>query len=247
MAGAALLWGIVIGPSPLAVRVPLPSVRKPVTVPFGKVVEIAREREQEVDISAFESDWRIPASFIAPVWRLLPVVIRDPFFDAAHYYAASLRGFTLMGDAEAIAEDPSVPASRKNAVEVETAVQDAFKAVEALIGDPPADDSRLARKLANIGVEPDRMIGFDRFGHSAHSETVIRKIRKMNLARDKRVAHGATPKPRAVTYYELMDFQECAGFIVSTAVKKELRERGWHVPVVEDTKWFGHKELPHDP
>lgn len=246
MASSSLVWGVTLGDSPRACRVPLTGRRQPVTVRFATLAKIGMEIEQEVDWSTFERNWQVPASSIPPVWRILPVVIRDPFFDATHYYAASLREFSLFGDAETIADDPSAPVSRKDAVQVESAVQDAFKAVEALVGDPPASDQRLARKLSEIGVDPDEQVGFDRFGNGSHPETVISKIRKMKLARDKRVAHGSTPKPRTVTYYELMDFQECAGFIVSAAVKREIANMGGQPPIVAATRWFEQEGATRD-
>jgi hypothetical protein len=100
---------------------------------------------------------------------------------------------------------------------LENALQDNFKAVEAIIGDPPKNDEKFFGKIKSFGIDPNMIFGLE-------DKPIHQVIRDMNDARDKKAAHGSTQN-RAITVGELLVFQNCARFMVLQACKSELGER----------------------
>jgi len=100
---------------------------------------------------------------------------------------------------------------------MENALQNAFKAVEAILGDPPNDDRKFFSKIKAIGLDPNEEVG-------RVAKTPLHKIiRDMNFARDKKSAHGST-QYRTITVSDLMEYQACARYIILAAIEKQLEE-----------------------
>ena len=160
----------------------------------------------------------MPEWVLAEVWRILPAILDEDLFNAAHFYQASVKEYCFLGDDidEVLAEPDRIPASHHDRARAENSLQNAFKAVEAVIGDPPKDDARFLGKLKGVGINPSEMIGYEK------KEPIPEKIRKMNEARDTKAAHGKTPPGRSITYYELMDFQACTRHVVLIAINYRL-------------------------
>jgi len=100
---------------------------------------------------------------------------------------------------------------------VETALQNAFKAIEAVIGDPPKDDRKLALKLRNIGLDFQEEVGY------GNKDKLGQLIRKINLERDRKAAHGST-SPRTIRIVDMMEYQACARYIVIAALEHEASQ-----------------------
>ncbi|MGA3245436.1 MAG: hypothetical protein ABSE41_12525 [Bacteroidota bacterium] len=121
----------------------------------------------------------------------------------------------------------SQPVSRSEFVKAEAAVLNAFKAVEAIIGDPPKNEKKFRQCLIDVGLDPDELVGF--VGRGPDSGTDLRvpiceKIRQMSYVRDKKAAHGRSSADRRLSYFQIMDFQECAATVVQVAIEHKL---GW--------------------
>ena len=97
----------------------------------------------------------------------------------------------------------------------------AFKAIEAIVGDPPKSDSRFFASLRRWGVDPAVETGIDD-GRPLH-----KLIRAMSTARDREAAHGASPS-KGIGAYELYEYQQCAGHILQSAVTHCLAGRVRH-------------------
>ena len=115
---------------------------------------------------------------------------------------------------EVIYGEPQTPETISVQTRLENALHNAFKAVKAVIGDPPKDERRLDAKLQAIGLDPKAWVGY-KTAQPLHSV-----IRTMSEARDKKAAHGSTPD-RAITVAEMLEFQACARLLVWAAVEKE--------------------------
>ena len=167
---------------------------------------------------------------VKTAWKLLPVVILDPYFDAVHFYQASINDFCFLGDAisEVLYGDISQPVSRSEFARAENAVLNAFKAVEAIVGDPPKDDKKFLKKLWEVGIDPSMMVGYMSRGLDkgmTEREPIAEKIRKMSNVRDKKAAHGSTKSDRRITYFEIMDFQALAEAVVRIALEHQLKRQ----------------------
>jgi hypothetical protein len=169
----------------------------------------------------------IPESIIETAWNMLPVVLHKPFFDAVHYYQASIRDFCFEGySIAAVANgDMAQPISRSEWSQAEDAVLNAFKAIEAVIGDPPKDDKKFQSKLQCAGIDPFALVGFVARGSDEGSdkrEPIWQKIRAMGLIRDKKAAHGRSGADRQITLYEIMEIQACAEVVVKLGIDYEV-------------------------
>lgn len=229
LATLTLLYGSTFDETPVALRVPFSLLRRKKLTSstlLGKQAIKYDERPfDELSLRlTFGGCLYVPPDVLGRVWESLPVTIADPFYDAVHHYAASIREFCFQGDdiAEVLLDDPAYPVSRRDAVRAETAVHSAFKAVEALIGEPPRDDGKLRRKLEEIGVDPDELVGAQWFGRGPAKESVFVKVRNVHRVRDTRAAHAKTPNRSLLRYYEVMDCQGCARAVLVRAIQHQL-------------------------
>lgn len=161
----------------------------------------------------------LPKYIIDKAWEILHVTLNQPFFDAIHFYQASIREFCFLGDSiGTVLNDPiAQPVSRLDLVRAENAVLNAFKAIEAIIGDPPKNDAKLRKKLIQVGVDPDALAGFSQY---EELKSMSEKIRQYSYLRDKKAAHGRSRVNRRITYFEIMDIQTFAQAFIQNAIDK---------------------------
>jgi hypothetical protein len=122
------------------------------------------------------------------------------------------------GISEVLWDPERFPTTGTAQTNFEDALQRAFKAIEANIGDPPKDDRRLLAKLTLHGIDPEEPVGYQ------EKIPIQEMIRRMNDARDKRAAHGST-RNRGIAIGDLLDFQACAEFIVWSELEHVRGER----------------------
>lgn len=151
------------------------------------------------------------------LWALVPVVIDEPMFSAVRHLAASFREFYVFPGQvpEVLGQPGEMPDTANFLTRAENALVNAFKAVEALIGDPPSDDRKFFAKLRSVGVDPFQNVGY------RSSVPLHQRIRELNRARDKKGAHAKT-SATPITSYELMDLQLCARLVVIGALERKL-------------------------
>lgn len=115
---------------------------------------------------------------------------------------------------------------------IETAYQNAFKAIEAVIGEPPKEERRLRMRLVEAGIDPDETVGYgfyERYGAEPGKEKLIKKLTDMHHSRDKKSAHGRTAIPRTIGYCELKDKQALAQYMLVrhiAAINRGLIKKG---------------------
>lgn len=155
----------------------------------------------------------LPVSF-EQAWRITPVIFdHENIFQSTRFFRASQDLFHVhQGALNEVLASPKLSAkSGFDQTRFENALQNAYKSIEALIGDLPKNDSRFFSKLKAIGLNPYEEVGYD------EKKRLHLVLREMNKARDKKAAHGST-KNRTIFVKELMNFQECAAFIISEAI-----------------------------
>lgn len=147
------------------------------------------------------------------------MTFNDPaLFAATRFLNRSHDSFIVYpGQIREVASDvDAVPRTASGQTDFEDALHNAFKAVEAVIGDPPSDDRKFFDKLKDIGVDPQEKVGF------TEKVPISTVIRRMNEAWDKRSAHGST-RQRTIRAAELLEFQACAKAIILTALGRARR------------------------
>ena len=136
--------------------------------------------------------------------------------DAAHYYKESIGQIWVADDDvfEIMQDKSDLPATRTEIARLETAYHNAFKAIEAIIGEPPKDIRKLRERLTQFGINPDEKGGYKLYGMKPGKETVLKKLTDMHNKRDKMAAHGKTNKPRNIGYCEIKDKQSFTRYIL---------------------------------
>jgi hypothetical protein len=155
---------------------------------------------------------------VETAWRIAPIIFEnEDLYRAVVFLKASQDDFWVapgqVGEVASNAELAATTGAEQTAME--NALQNAFKAVEAVIGDPPTDDRKFFRKLRGIGLDPHEPVGY---GTKAPVHSVIRA---MSDARDKRAAHGSTPH-RRLGAAEVLEYAACAQYLIWTAVETRL-------------------------
>lgn len=165
------------------------------------------------------TSWVSP-DIVAEVWHVLPALLSHGLFEASQFLCASLIDFSFPGDVatEYLAVPGRKPLSFFEQVRVEGAVLNAFKAIEAVIGDPPRDRDKLCRKLLSIGADPHENVGYD----DECLRSLVEAVEQLRLYRDKGAAHGSTPWPRQTTFRQLNEFQTVAAGILWHAIDRKV-------------------------
>lgn len=164
-----------------------------------------------------------PHDYFDAAWKIAPVLMADEkLYSAVRFLKASQDDFYVYpgGVVEVLGTPEVSPATGFEQSRLENALQNAFKAIEALLGDLPRDDNKLFAKMTSIGLDPQEEVGHAR-DLGQHGTRLYEFLRKMNKARDQRAAHGSTTD-RKITVFEMLDYQACARFVVWSAVEREL-------------------------
>ena len=218
---------------PIAFAIPFDKLGKHGEITFEQLLEEDVQKDckdrygKRGLLHLFRATYGLLSHEIAWIWEIVQALFIDPqMFDAAHFYWASVREFVFSGDAvQEVIDDINVtPVSRIDLVRAENAIQNAFKAIEALIGDPPKDDRRLRNKIETTGLDPDEQVGWDVPEYGLASRSVLEQVRELSRIRDKRAAHARTEGNRRITYFEMMDAQELALEFILACAEKHSRE-----------------------
>lgn len=162
----------------------------------------------------------IAPSAVAMMWKWVPFLLDSPpLFDACNFLLLSLSEFAFLGDTirEVLADPSAFPPRKEDQVRVEEAIWNAFRAIQAIIGEPNKDDRKFFQQLRAWSIDPLEPVGY-----YDDVEPISKKVRELQANRDSRAAHGRRgPKARRegpITYYELMDAQKVAQEIICWAL-----------------------------
>jgi len=154
--------------------------------------------------------------------RLVDATVDDDLFMAVTFYEAGARLlFVSPIDMNDYGRDRNwKPETAEERTTMESAFLNFYKSIEAIFGDPNKDRKVFAEKLKAQGVDPEELVEF------REKERIIDKIYKMSRIRDKKVAHGKSMPhtKRSISYYEFMDFQYLANYLICTVLNKRLEK-----------------------
>ncbi|MDQ6733706.1 MAG: hypothetical protein M3Z35_06245 [Nitrospirota bacterium] len=162
------------GHTPAALWLPADILRDNLFVKVVDILVVEKQKPPEERVTIASLDMvkarldtcsRFLFSVMDDMWRTLPGVLKNPpLFDALHFFQASLREYSFLGDSigEVLEDKLHGPVSRFDSTRAENAIINAFKAIEAIIGDPPKDDARFETKLREAYIDPAKPFGYRR-------------------------------------------------------------------------------------
>jgi len=168
----------------------------------------------------------VPSQVLDYVWRIVPAIVDSKsVMDATNFYRESIAQAWVADDDvfEFMCDNSDIPPSQTQRARIETAYQNAFKAIEAIIGEPTKDERKLRMKLQNAGIDPDEEVGYNLYGMKPGKGPLLKKLVDMQQARDKKVAHGKTSTPRTIGYCELKDKQALARCVILSHIETKLK------------------------
>jgi hypothetical protein len=221
MLSLAVVDDVATEETPTAIRIPESCIKKGRIIRIKDVVGdegVGSEMYFKV-VNAFG----VSNEVLDYVWRIVPVIVENQsMMDAASFYRESITQAWMAGpDVEGIlwnTDMSDMPSSQVERALVETAYQNAFKAVEAIVGEPPKDERKLRLRLATIGINPDEIVGYNAYRTKPMKDTILKKLTDMHQTRDKKAAHGKSHIPRTIGYCELKDKQELARYLLLTHI-----------------------------
>ena len=168
--GMSLVHGPVIEDHHDSLVFPIPDciVRGESVIRIDALAELARSRPPEdrflefprTTLSSFSCT---TGELHEAAWRIVAVTFNDEaLFDATRFLKRSHDNFYVYpGQIREVARDRESSArTSSQQTHFEDALQNAFKAVEAVIGDPPRNETRFFEKLRAIGIDPQEQVGF---------------------------------------------------------------------------------------
>lgn len=164
-------------------------------------------------ISSLKINIRIEPEMMLWVWTSLPAFASDKVKRAAAYLLESHeRGwFANRERTDMIRHDlteirPDLPT---DIARLESAVVNAFKVVEALIGKVDRNANAIRNQLIANGFPGNQRMWF------SPKRTLAEELDVLTRARNARAAHGFGSRQNIITYYEVMGWQTCAQILVS--------------------------------
>ncbi len=204
-------------------RIPAGLARDTDSIPIDKLVQVEEARafgDRSLDFPAgtLSTVTSTHHSDIDAAWKIAPIIFQDEaLYRAVRFLKTSQDDFYVWpGQTAGVIDNPDLSAETGFEQSLlENALQNAFKAVEAVLGDPPKDDRKFFSKISSIGLDPNDEVSYT-------SKLPLHKvIRDMNDARDRKAAHGSTTN-RTITVGEMMEYQACARLIVWAAIESKL-------------------------
>ncbi|HAL16492.1 MAG TPA: hypothetical protein DCP32_07000 [Anaerolineaceae bacterium] len=223
----SFIWGPHFeGYSPSIFRIPKQLVHGKRFIEGEKLVQLEESREYNERTFSYPAlQFRVGA-IISPwyydyAWKIMPILIQNQSLRRAiRYMCISQDNFYIFpGETQEVLDNfEDIARSDTERSKFEVALQNAFRTVEAVIGDPPKEDIKLHAKISAVGLDPSKLGGYKQ------KRSLAQTIRNMCDARDKKSAHGSTPM-KDIAIGELFEYQDCAHYIVSTALENELKKK----------------------
>ena len=204
-------------------RVPIHMVRNKSCVEVRDLLKLEQQRapnERSVDSlgSEFGSINYPPTECIKAAWRTIPALYHS---DVAHrsfaFMCASYRDiYTPRAERYSISQQPdSAKQSAFDQSRKENAFLNAYKGIEAILGQPSTQKSKLSDRLRSIGLDPTRMVGYQ------VQCSLVEMIYRVESIRNKRAAHGST-RNRTISTAEVLECQSLAELVLFQFIESLL-------------------------
>jgi len=215
MCSLAVVYDVTMEEIPSAICIPENIIKKSRLIRLKDVIG-SNAIGSEIYFSLTQSI-TVPSQVLDYVWRIVPAIVDSkPVMDATNFYRESIAQAWVADDNvfEFMCDNSDIPHSQTQRARIETAYQNAFKAIEAIIGEPRKDEEKIRMKLRSAGINPDEEVGYNLYGMKPEKEPLLKKLMDMQKVRDKKAAHGKTSTPRTIGYCELKDKQALARYVI---------------------------------
>ena len=179
-------------------KFPLNLVNKRSVLNLRSIKRYHTENIGYFDLLSFErvinNNLAIGEDRLRSVFRLVPVVVSSAkLLLSAGFLVMSHRDFSMPRTTEILSDPDFVPPTIFEKCAFENALHNAYKSVEAIIGDPPKKEKKLLEKFEDAGIDPIRKmkkydINTRHFVDKSYHELVI----VFESFRTKYSAHGST-------------------------------------------------------
>jgi len=152
----------------------------------------------------------------ATIFYLLPFVLQnEDLFDACSFFRSCCSEFSFMdGVVREILDEPrQEPDNEIERLGLEHVVLQAFRTVEAVVGEP-GNLKKLRARLKSWGIDHNERVGFGR--HRRHR--LEDRILWLQDARDSAAAHGRRRRHNPFTLFEAMEAQHLAHLVLQRAL-----------------------------
>jgi len=168
------------------------------------------------------------------MFRLVPMLVNEPeLLLSTGFLVMSYRDFQVSNPVDVLSESRAVPLTRFYKCALENALHNAYKSIEALIGEPPKDirndkkRQKLFRNLRYWGFNPEETITrYDPAKGTYYKQPFFELIAEFAVCRDSMIAHGSTARSkRALPLLMTFEYQQCASILLHTAVEHTLKNQ----------------------
>jgi hypothetical protein len=159
----------------------------------------------------------IPFEHMAAIFYLLPFVLQDDdLFNACSFFRACCSEYSFMdGVVSSVLYEPNQAAEdERERLAFENVVLQAFRVVEAIVGEPGSNEQRFRTRLKDRGINYDDKVGFS----GKRRRKLGDRIRWLHDARDSAAAHGKRRRRHPFTTFEAMEAQHIADAVLSQAL-----------------------------
>lgn len=159
----------------------------------------------------------IADTHIATIFYLLPFVLQNQdLFDACSFFRSACSEYSFMDGAvrEVLDEPRRGPGNESERLAFEHVILQSFRTVEAIIGEPGANETRFHQRLGAWNLSPNERVGFG----THRIQHLQDRIRWLQEARDSAAAHGKRRRSKPFTQLEAMEAQHLAHLILERAL-----------------------------
>jgi hypothetical protein len=153
----------------------------------------------------------------ATIFYLLPFVLQnEDLFNACSFFRSCCSEFSFMDGVvdEVLYEPRQEPKNEVERLALEHLVLQAFRTVEAIVGEPGNNVKRFRDRLKACGIDHNERVGFP--GHP--KQRLEDRIRWLQYARDSAAAHGRRRRRNPFTLLEAMEAQHLANSVLDRAL-----------------------------
>lgn len=181
-------------------------------------------------------------------FHLPTAVTTNNVFDGLHFYQESVSDFTFLGDdiTEVLRNPDERPTTEADRIRLESSVLNAFRAVEALVGEPGKNEERFRRRLRYAGIDPDEPVGF----RGEPQNTIRDRIAWLHGLRDVAASHGRRRRADPLSFREVMEAQHLGQAVVMCGLIQATSRRGRYDGKLRERRYllrqmFGRDAISH--
>ena len=170
------------------------------------------------------------------IWMLATTLAEDEeLLYAALFIREAIRDFQFLSRDDVIKtihESEQHPDTISDGVRIENAIHNCYKAIEAIHGgNLPQNEVKIVKSFQKFGIDLTEMVGYKY--EENKQQSAIEKIINLRNSRNFKSAHGRIGANRKSTFYELMDFQQLARYLVLSAINQRAGVNILH-PVIPE-------------